>query len=561
MNARFLGLVGVVAVVVAGCKSDPTNSVVGTPARVGFQFATLRVTIADSIPTFATVLDQGSNPLANSVTVTACDPTTIAVAHVASGAPLVQTNFFVKGVKYGTACIVATANGLTDTMQVAAVPDHIAVSSGPDTVVSGVPATYGFTWFDKAGHPITGVPAPTWSPGTSALGKFTDPVAGTYAGRDTGVGSVVVSESFSLLGGTVTQTITNNKTVATISAPFNGTTNSPVPPGGTLVVAANAGGPTYDGTTVLWFGAAAQTTDTSSIPDTVRASILDLAAWGPLSLGVKGIGSGEITQVTPIAVQTPPVYSGTVSSTTAFPAQLLTLTKGASDSTWGSVARAYFNSNRAWIVDTTSTVAHIALPPALSTGKQLLLLTRMGTNAVAAQDSLTSTSKYPYDQYDKISFDASGNPLVGNSPNSGAHVTADTTIYITLSGACPNGGPIVGGGSITPSQDCADFVAVTNTKATDDSAVTLSVQWQPKGQLGTAKEQDLDTYWFPDTTFIGDATFSEFCVVDGCSGATSNNPEQTTVVIPAGQTYYILINMFNIQGLKYALAKVTIGGL
>lgn len=554
MNARILGLVGVVAAVVAGCKSDPTNSVVGTPARVGFQFRTLRITVADSTPTFATVLDQGSNPLVNPVTITACDPTTIAVAHVASGAPLVQTNFYVKGMKYGTACVVATANGLTDTMQVAALPDHITVSSGPDTVVSGVPATYGFTWFDKANDSIKGPPAPTWSAGKAALGKFTDAVAGTYAGRDTGVGSVIVSESFSLLGGTVTQTITNNKTVATIAAAFNGTTNSPVPPGGTLVVTANAGGPAYDGTTQVWFGAAAQTTDTTGIPTTVTAAIPDLAAWGPISMGVKGVGAGEITQVGPVAVQVPPLYSGTVSSATAFPGQLLTLTKGASDPAWGSLSRAFFNSTRAWIIDTTSTIAHIALPPAFQTGKTLLLLTRMAdASALASQDTLNSLDSTAYDQYDKVS--AAG--AVQNSPGTGPLVSTDTTLFITLSGSCPSGGPTVGGGSVTSDENCDDWIQVKNTKATDDTAVTLSLQWQKSAEIGAT--QDLDSYWIADTTGLAD--FSAFCVVDGCAGASSANPEQTTVVIPAGQTYYILINMFNIRGLRYALAKVTIGGL
>lgn len=555
MNARILGLVGVIAaVVVDGCKDNPTNTLVGTPTRVGFQYATLRVTVADSLATFIVVQDEGSNPVVAPVTVTSCDPATVAVSQVVSGAPLVQTNFFVRGVKYGTACVVGTVDGLSDTMLVATVPDHITISSGPDTVVSGVPASFGFTWVDKQGHPVLGVPAPTWSTSNTALARFSDPVAGTLVGRDTGVSNVIVTEAFSLLGGTVTQTITTNKTIATIPAAFNGTTNSPVPPGGTLVVTANAGGPAYDGTTQIWFGSAAQTTDTTGVPTTVKTPVLDLAAWGPLSMGLKGLGSGEITQTTTISVQVPPLFSGAVSSTTAQPAQLLTMTKGASDSSWGFLARAFFNSTRAWIVDTTSTVAHIALPPAFQTGKTLLLLTRMGPTAVAAQDSLTSSTATAYDQFDKIVSGA-----VKNSPNSGAHVSTDTTLFISLSGSCTNGGPTVGGSSVNTSANCDDYVAVTNTKATDDTAVTLSVQWQKSAELGVT--QDLDTYWFPDTTFIGDATFSEFCVVDGCAGASSANPEKTTVTIPAGQTYYILVNLFNVNGRKYALAKVTIGGL
>jgi hypothetical protein len=222
MNARILSSVGVIAaLVVGGCKSDPTNSLVGTPSRVGFQFATLRVTVADSVPTFAVLQDEGSNPLVQAITITACDPTTVAVSGVASGAPLVQTNFFVKGVKFGTACVVATADGLTDTMQVATVPDHIAVTTGPDTVLSGAVGVYGYSYFDKQSHVMAGVPAPTWSSTTAGFGSFASSATPSYTAAAPGINTITATFSVSALGGTVTQTVTGTKVVATIPGLFH----------------------------------------------------------------------------------------------------------------------------------------------------------------------------------------------------------------------------------------------------------------------------------------------------------------------------------------------------
>jgi hypothetical protein len=216
MNARILGLVGVVAAVVAGCKSDPTNPLVGKAARVGLQFATVRLTVADSLATFATVIDEASNPVVEAVSVTACDPTTVAVAHVGSGSPLVRTNFYIKGIKYGIACVIATASGFTDTMQVATVPDHIAITTGPDSIKSGDSAVYAFKYVDKVGAIVAGVPAPTWASDSTLLGTFPSASVPTYiAGPGTGVNTVVASFSISVLGGTVTMSTNSTKVVTT----------------------------------------------------------------------------------------------------------------------------------------------------------------------------------------------------------------------------------------------------------------------------------------------------------------------------------------------------------
>lgn len=223
MNARNLGLVGLLAAVAAGCHSDPTNSLVGKPARVGFQFATVRLEVADSLATFAVLLDEGSTPIAEAVTITACDPTTVTVSGVAAGTPLVQTNFFIKGIKYGTACVVATASGLIDTMQVATVPDQIKITSGPDTILSGDSGQYTFAYYDKKGNVMTGVPIPSWSSATTSLGNFGTATVANYVTASPGVNTIKALVSISALGGTVTAKDSVTKVVATIPSVFPGT--------------------------------------------------------------------------------------------------------------------------------------------------------------------------------------------------------------------------------------------------------------------------------------------------------------------------------------------------
>ena len=254
MNARVFGLLGVIAAVSVGCHSDPTNSLAGTPAKVNFQFTTLKVEVADSFNTFVTLQDQGSTPIAQLITVTSCDPTTVAISGVSNNSPEVVTNFVVRGVKYGTACVVATSNGLSDTMQVATVPDKIVINGGPDTVLSGDSGMYTYQYLDKAGNPMTGVPSPTWSSTTAAFGTFADGSVPTYSGVAPGVNTITASVSLSALGGTVTQKVSVQKTVTTIPGIFSPTFSAAANAPGAAVVAVDPALASWDGDATVSVG-------------------------------------------------------------------------------------------------------------------------------------------------------------------------------------------------------------------------------------------------------------------------------------------------------------------
>lgn len=236
MNARNLGLVGLLAAVAAGCHSDPTNSLVGKPSRVGFQFATVRLEVADSLATFAVVEDEGSNPITSPVTVTACDPTTVSVSGVSAGTPLVQTNFFIKGIKFGTACVVGTADGLVDTMLVQTVADHISVTAGPDSLTSGDTGTYTFKYFDKRDSVMTGPAAPVWSVSTKDLGTIGSASA-LYKASTPGGNTITTTFTLTSPLNGVTQTLTGTKVVSTVPIIYTGTLSAhSAPPGGSILL-------------------------------------------------------------------------------------------------------------------------------------------------------------------------------------------------------------------------------------------------------------------------------------------------------------------------------------
>jgi hypothetical protein len=175
MTRRFFGLQGALlgGLLLGSCKQDSITTVgIGTPAGVSVELKTRTIAVADSVRTFALVRDQVGNPLALAVTLTTGCTAGIVSVGPASDAPLVRTAFVVKAVGYGTGCVIASASGFVDTMQVTTVPASIVVTgvtgtiSPPavgkaDTANSGAVVTYSYVYKDAAGNIMTGLPAST----------------------------------------------------------------------------------------------------------------------------------------------------------------------------------------------------------------------------------------------------------------------------------------------------------------------------------------------------------------------------------------------------------------
>ena len=231
MTRRFFGLQGALLGVLlfGSCKEDSITTVgIGTAARVSLEFNARTVAVADSVRTFARVLDKVGNPLAITVTLTTgCTAGIVSVAP-ASDAPLVRTAFVVKAVGFGSGCVIASASGFVDTLQVTTVPAALVVTgvtgvTAPDTANSGSVVTYSYAYHDAAGNPMTGLPASTTPSLSSADETIAEPAASgtSVSARAPGIVTLTLSGT----GGVKT-----TKTLAVLAVPFTGTTSGPVMP-------------------------------------------------------------------------------------------------------------------------------------------------------------------------------------------------------------------------------------------------------------------------------------------------------------------------------------------
>lgn len=299
MNSRLFGYVGAVAGAAAllGCYGDPTESLRGGVASLTLEYDYREVVLADSVLVKAVERDGQGNPLQPTATISACTP---AVASVSPGsaAPLLETAFYVKGVSYGTACVVAASGQLRDTMDVATFPFGVRVSAGPDTILSGTTGDYSHEYFDVRQDPRTGIPDPTWSIASSAVG---DIVAGTgvVTGKAPGVTTVrATGPGISSAGvvGTKTITVIPGNFLGTLSPTSGGPTD-------TVTLTRNAAQPVFDNNTTFavnnFRGFIIRQT-----PETLQAIVPGIGTASTVSLLMTGIGPDQWALATPFTSTT-----------------------------------------------------------------------------------------------------------------------------------------------------------------------------------------------------------------------------------------------------------------
>jgi hypothetical protein len=118
-----------------------------------------------------------------------------------------------------------------------------------------------------------------------------------------------------------------------------------------------------------------------------------------------------------------------------------------------------------------------------------------------------------------------------------------------LSGKCVVGGAFVGGPA-TPGDDCDHFFKFTNALARPDT-IGVQLRWFSGTTTGG-----------PDVDLYGLTSALGFCVLDNnCAGATTADPERMTVIIGAGQTFYIYTNLFDPKGKAAVLARIRVSGI
>ena len=245
-----------------------------------------------------------------------------------------------------------------------------------------------------------------------------------------------------------------------------------------------------------------------------------------------GPGSDTLTDTKPVFVDPRP-FSGTAAGTSGAPTDTLRLLRDAAARRFnqGSSLAATFDFTLVptFVARKTADSLYVIVPPLGRTGASDVVIVRVDSGNVAEKLTFTSTTASLLDHYDRASDDPSTAPVLG----------ANGDYYIVLSGVCKDG-------SVTlPTDDCDDFFSVTNGLARPD---TISVR------LDWASGPDLDILWCKVVTCSGTGN-----VISG-GGATTSDPENSTVIIPAGATWYLWINLFDSTALPATLARVRVSG-
>jgi len=152
----------------------------------------------------------------------------------------------------------------------------------------------------------------------------------------------------------------------------------------------------------------------------------------------------------------------------------------------------------------------------------------MDASDVARRLTFTSNSAALTDPYDAVNNDPATAPVINTNGD----------YYIIFRGACANG---------TGAADCDDWFKITNPAGTPRT-VTVNVTW--------LAGPDIDVLLGSDPVGV-----FNFDCEDGCGGATGANPENTSISVPAGATYYLWVNMFAAGTAPTTVARVRIGGL
>ena len=247
----------------------------------------MNVVIADSNRSFATVYDKASDPLNLPVTFASCNPAVAAVS-LASDAPLPRSAFFVKGVTFGTTCVVATAQGLTDTTQVVTFPARVVLTSGPDTLQSGSSTQYTFQYLDGAGAPVAGVPDPTFESSDSSVALPLSTL-GLVQAKSPGPATITVQ------GPEASGNLAVTKGVLVVPGSFVGAISPSSASPGDFVKITN-GGPGFDSDTRVFIGGI-ETFQVTATADSIRFVMPPTGVAGLVPLLLDQIGPDQVALV------------------------------------------------------------------------------------------------------------------------------------------------------------------------------------------------------------------------------------------------------------------------
>ena len=271
----------------AACKSDPTTDLVGPTNLVLMNLKSVNVVIADSTRSFATIYDKASDPLNLPISFSSCN-SAIASVIPASDAPILHSAFFVKANTFGSTCIVASAQGLSDTMNVTTLPARIVINSGPDTILSGATAQYTFQYQDRVNAPVAGVPDPTFSSSNAGVASALATL-GQFQAQSPGNATLTATAPASVGG------LTGNKGIVVIPGLFVGTFGPSSASPGDFVKITN-GGPAFDADTRV-FVKGIRSFLVTSTADSISFVVPPTGVAAVVPVLIDQIGAGQVALV------------------------------------------------------------------------------------------------------------------------------------------------------------------------------------------------------------------------------------------------------------------------
>ncbi len=251
MNRRLFGAFGVLTIVVfplGSCKSDPLSDLDGNPAAIVTNFDLVRVAVGDTVTVTSSVLDARSTPLAVPIAFRTCSTVaTTVIDPEYHPVPATSVRALVIGASLGTTCVIASADGLEDTVDVLTFPATLVITGGPanDSIPSGAVTQFTYQFLDHQGNVLAGLPAPTFTSSDESRATVLAAPVGAVQGKSPGaVTLTAVGVGVTPAGSTAIRALT------VVPGTFTGgVAPTAVNPGDTVTLTAAAGGPGFDADT------------------------------------------------------------------------------------------------------------------------------------------------------------------------------------------------------------------------------------------------------------------------------------------------------------------------
>jgi hypothetical protein len=290
MKKHLLGLRGAVLVMAfaLACKGDPTVGLVGGVSTVTPSLTYVTVNVGDSILVNAAVRDEAGNPVPVAATAVSNTTGVVTVSPV-SGAPLEYSNFFVKGITFGTGSITVTAGAATSTINVKTYPAAIAIVGSRDSMLSGATRTMTYQSLDQSQNVITVVDTFTWSSSNTAVISV-DPVTGVLTAKSAGIATIKIT------GPGSPASVVATAQLSVVPAPFGGTLSATSGIAATQITLTKAASdPAFDADVAATVGGV-PTYVTKNTGTTIDVVIPPLGKAGVVKVLVTNIGSGQLAR-------------------------------------------------------------------------------------------------------------------------------------------------------------------------------------------------------------------------------------------------------------------------